>query len=207
MLIGYRTIANTGTRDHEIEIEIKKSHFIARIARVRDEESARAFITARKKQYWDANHNCSAWIVGERGQLQRSSDDGEPSGTAGIPMLSVLQRNGLTDVVVVVTRYFGGTKLGTGGLVKAYTQAAKALIELVGLAEREPGVSLRLEYPYPLAGSLEHWYRQQGLEPELSYTTHISASLQIPASRLPAAEATLQEWSHQGLSWRRDETD
>ncbi|MGN6485681.1 MAG: IMPACT family protein, partial [Thermomicrobiales bacterium] len=112
MLKGYRTIAHDG----EHEIEIKRSRFIGSLARVTSEEEARAFIAARRKTHWEANHNCSAWIIGERGQLQRSNDDGEPSGTAGVPMLSVLQRNGLTDVVAVVTRYFGGTLLGAGGL-------------------------------------------------------------------------------------------
>ena len=111
------------------ELEEKKSRFIANIAPVTTEEDAVAYINAMKKKYWDARHNCFAYVIGERGQLQRCSDDGEPNGTAGKPMLDVLLGNELRNVAVVVTRYFGGTLLGTGGLVRAYTQATKEALE------------------------------------------------------------------------------
>ena len=122
MLPEYRTIYQGG----EDEIVEKKSRFIASVIPVENEEEALEFIEKTKKQYWDARHNCFAYVIGERGQLQRCSDDGEPNGTAGKPMLDVLLGNELRNVAVVVTRYFGGTLLGTGGLVRAYSQAVKA---------------------------------------------------------------------------------
>ena len=120
------------------EIEEKKSRFICNVRAVHTEEEAASFIEEMKKKYWDARHNCSAFVLGSRQELTRCSDDGEPSGTAGRPMLEVLLGEGLCDVAVVVTRYFGGTLLGTGGLVRAYTQAVKA-----GLSESKTG-SMRL---------------------------------------------------------------
>ena len=116
------------------EIEEKKSRFICNVRAVHTEEEAASFIEEMKKKYWDARHNCSAFVLGSRQELTRCSDDGEPSGTAGRPMLEVLLGEGLCDVAVVVTRYFGGTLLGTGGLVRAYTQAVKA-----GLSESKTG--------------------------------------------------------------------
>ncbi len=107
------------------EIEEKKSRFIATIEPVSSEEEAVQFVAAMKKKYWDARHNCSAFIVGDNGEKTRCSDDGEPSGTAGRPMLDVLAGEHVTNACVVVTRYFGGTLLGTGGLVRAYSAAVK----------------------------------------------------------------------------------
>ena len=112
MLERYKTIKEAGTN----EIEIKGSRFIAHFQRVTDEEQALEFIQAIKKEHWKATHNCSAFLIGENDQVQRAMDDGEPSGTAGVPMLEVLKKNELKDVAVVVTRYFGGTKLGAGGV-------------------------------------------------------------------------------------------
>ena len=117
MLHSYQTIKEDG----QSEIEIKKSRFICSLKRVTSEEEAKDFIQAIKKEHWKANHHCSAFVIGEKNEIQRSSDDGEPSGTAGIPMLEVLKKNELINVIAVVTRYFGGTKLGTGGLIRAYT--------------------------------------------------------------------------------------
>ena len=116
---SYRVLLSGG----EGEIVEKKSRFIATIRKCENEEEAVAFIEEMKKKYWDARHNCSAFIIGSRGELTRCSDDGEPSGTAGRPMLEVLTGSGIRNIAVVVTRYFGGTLLGTGGLVRAYTQA------------------------------------------------------------------------------------
>ncbi len=118
----YKIIEYGGTG----EIEEKKSRFIAHVAPAFTEEEALLFIEAKKKEYWDAKHNCYAYVIGEQAQTMRFSDDGEPSGTAGKPILEVLTASGIRNAVVVVTRYFGGTLLGTGGLVRAYTQAAQA---------------------------------------------------------------------------------
>lgn len=195
---AYITLAAAG----EIEIVILKSRFIASGAAVQDAASAEAFLKQIQQKYTDAHHHCYAFKVKGPPLVDRFSDDGEPGGTAGRPILTVLEHSA-HNAIIVVTRYFGGTKLGTGGLVKAYTQAAKALIDSVGLIEREPAIALSLEYPYALAGALEYWYKQHGFTPELSYTTQIRADLQIPVSRLPAAEASLQDWLHQGLSWQQ----
>lgn len=109
----------------EAELVEKKSRFIATVRPVASEEEAAAFIEEMKKKYYDARHNCSAFVIGDRGQLTRSSDDGEPSGTAGRPMLEVLLGSGIRNIAAVVTRYFGGTLLGTGGLVRAYSGVLK----------------------------------------------------------------------------------
>nr|WP_330413660.1 YigZ family protein [Coprococcus sp. AF21-14LB] len=121
MLSQYTTVYEGG----EGEIIVKKSRFIATVRPVKTEEEAIAFIAEMKKKYWDATHNCSAYVIGERFQVQRMSDDGEPQGTAGKPMLDVLMGEEIHDIAVVVTRYFGGTLLGTGGLVRAYSGAVK----------------------------------------------------------------------------------
>ena len=118
---NYRVLLSGG----EGEIVEKKSRFISTIRKCETEEEAVAFIEEMKKKYWDARHNCSAFIIGSRGERTRCSDDGEPSGTAGRPMLELLTGSGIRNIAVVVTRYFGGTLLGTGGLVRAYTQSVK----------------------------------------------------------------------------------
>lgn len=120
--------------DFRKEIVIEKSRFICSLKKVSNEEEAQEFIKAIKKEFWDATHNCSAYVVDEL--AQRSSDDGEPSGTAGIPMLEVLKKNGLIGTAAVVTRYFGGIKLGAGGLVRAYSGSVAGAIKECGLAER-----------------------------------------------------------------------
>lgn len=120
--------------DHELVI--KKSRFIAHVAPVTSAEEAGEFVAAVKRQNWDAGHNCSAQVTGLTGDRSRSSDDGEPSGTAGVPMLEVLRRRELTDVVAVVTRHFGGIKLGAGGLVRAYSSAVSEALDLATLVDR-----------------------------------------------------------------------
>lgn len=129
-----RTIADNATE----EMEVKKSRFIGHAFRVTDDAEARLAIDALRKQYWNANHNCTAWRIGPRGMSQRTSDDGEPSGTAGVPMLEVLIQRDLVDVLIVVTRYFGGIKLGAGGLIRAYGSAASAAVDAAGTVERRP---------------------------------------------------------------------
>lgn len=141
----YKTIKVNGS----VEEEIKKSRFICHLKRVETEEEAREFITQIKKEHYKANHNCSAFILGESSQIKRSSDDGEPSGTAGIPMLGVLEALELTNVVAVVTRYFGGIKLGAGGLIRAYAGSVSHAIKEIGRVEikEQQGIQLTLSYP------------------------------------------------------------
>ncbi|TDQ54943.1 YigZ family protein [Actinorugispora endophytica] len=142
-------------RDGEHELDIRKSRFLCALARVTDEDAARAFIAERRRLHWNATHNCTAYVLGGDGRVQRSSDDGEPSGTAGVPMLEVLRHRGITDTVAVVTRYFGGIKLGAGGLIRAYGNAVAAAVDEVGLLERRslPVVTVLADYQW--AGRLE----------------------------------------------------
>ncbi|KRM95881.1 hypothetical protein FC19_GL001360 [Liquorilactobacillus aquaticus DSM 21051] len=131
MINSYLTIKESG----HTKINLKKSDFICSIARTKTENEAQTFITTMKAQYPKANHNCFAYVIGERSQIQRESDNGEPSGTAGIPILEVLKKNELRDVTAVVTRFFGGIKLGTGGLIRAYTQAVSTAINNIGVVK------------------------------------------------------------------------
>ncbi|MER2141095.1 MAG: YigZ family protein, partial [Priestia megaterium] len=132
MLSQYYTVKQEGSH----EITIQKSRFICHMKRVTTEEEAQQFIQDIKKQHWNATHNCSAYLIGERDQFQKANDDGEPSGTAGVPMLEVLKKRGLKDTVVVVTRYFGGIKLGAGGLVRAYGKSVSEALNELGTVKR-----------------------------------------------------------------------
>jgi len=140
----------------EGEIVEKKSRFIATVKPVDSEEEASAFIAEMKKKYWDARHNCSAFVIGEHNEIQRSSDDGEPAGTAGHPMLDVLLGEGIHNTAVVVTRYFGGTLLGTGGLIRAYTNAAKEALSVCRLGELTEGVHAFLDVDYNYVGKVQY---------------------------------------------------
>lgn len=152
MLIPYMTVIQAG----EDEIIEKKSKFIAHVMPVETEAEALQFIEEQKKKYWDARHNCYAFIVGKKGETLRFSDDGEPQGTAGKPILEVLQKLELRNVVVVVTRYFGGVLLGTGGLVRAYTQSTKAGIEAAGICEMTPMSKITADIDYSLWGKIKY---------------------------------------------------
>lgn len=174
----YRVIVEEGTG----EITEKKSRFIATVKRVESEEEATAFVEAMKKKYWDASHNCSAMVIGERGELTRCSDDGEPSGTAGRPMLEVLLAEKLRNTAVVVTRYFGGTLLGTGGLVRAYTQAVKEGLSGCKLGTMRAGVRLEVLTDYNGIGKILYIMGTKGIEPEDSlYTDTVQLVLLVPA--------------------------
>jgi uncharacterized YigZ family protein len=150
-----RIVAGTGIH----EIEIRKSRFIGSVTRATSEDEARAFIESVRKHHWDANHNCSAWAIGPGQRWQRSSDDGEPAGTACVPMLEVLKRRGVTNTVAVVTRYFGGIKLGAGGLIRAYGQTVSETLDAIGIAERRPLEIVQVRVSYDDAGRIEHAIR------------------------------------------------
>ncbi|WP_430597388.1 YigZ family protein [Enterococcus sp. AZ177] len=153
MLDRYFTIRSDG----ESEIEIKKSRFICSLKRVYSEAEAKEFIAQKKKEHWKATHNCSAFVIGEKSEIQRSNDDGEPSGTAGTPMLEVLKKQELINVVAVVTRYFGGTKLGAGGLIRAYSHAVSHALNAIGLVEGKLQLEIRLTISYPNLGSVQNF--------------------------------------------------
>ena len=144
------------------EYEEKKSRFIATLEPVSSEEEAAAFIASIKKKYWDAKHNCSAYIIGDDGQKTRCSDDGEPSGTAGRPMLDVLAGEQITNACVVVTRYFGGTLLGTGGLVRAYSAAVKDAIANSEIIKKINGFIIEYECDYNDLGKIQYMAGQNG---------------------------------------------
>lgn len=145
------------------EIEEKKSKFIANFRLVETEEQAMDFIEEMKKKYWDARHNCSAYIIGRKAELVRCSDDGEPSQTAGRPMLEVLMGAGLRNAAVVVTRYFGGTLLGTGGLVRAYTAAVQEGLKNSRIARMRYGVELMVDTDYNGIGKLQYIMGKRGI--------------------------------------------
>ena len=145
----------------EGEIVEKKSRFIATVKPVDSEEEASAFIAEMKKKYWDARHNCSAFVIGEHNEIQRSSDDGEPAGTAGHPMLDVLLGEGIHNTAVVVTRYFGGTLLGTGGLVRAYSAATKEGLANSTIITKYWGTKLLVNTDYNDIGKIQYLIGQR----------------------------------------------
>lgn len=149
--------------DFIFEEEIKKSRFICHLKRVTSEEEARDFITSIKKQHHKANHNVSAFAIGEHQEIQRSSDDGEPSGTAGVPMLEILKKRELTNLVAVVTRYFGGIKLGAGGLIRAYAGSVNHAIDAVGLVKIVEQTQLDLHMDYGLFDNVSRYLATAGL--------------------------------------------
>lgn len=187
MVETVRTIAHGG----QWETIVRKSRFICTLERVTTEDEARATIERVRKQYWDASHNCTAWNIGAGGRLQRSSDDGEPAGTAGIPMLDVLRKRDIVDVVAVVTRYFGGIMLGAGGLVRAYGGAVSDAIAQAGVVERRPLTIVRVSRPYDAAGGFENGLRatEYRLE-EVDYgATGATFSLYLEPEAMPGFEA------------------
>ncbi len=149
----------------EGEIVEKKSRFIAAVSAVHSEKEASAFIESVRKKYWDAGHHCSAFVIGAGSKVSRCSDDGEPSGTAGRPILDVLTGSGVRDACIVVTRYFGGVLLGTGGLVRAYGRAARAGLDASVVLERIPGRLLRVICDYNSIGKIQYLAGNAGLRP------------------------------------------
>lgn len=173
----YQIIEYGGTA----EIEEKKSRFIAHVAAAKTEEEALAFIESVRKQFWDARHNCYAYLLGEKGQIMRFSDDGEPTGTAGRPILEVLTGSGIRNLVVVITRYFGGTLLGTGGLVRAYTKAAQAGIMASGVKQMRYGYRLTVVTDYNGIGRIQYLMGQRGISTEeADYAEQVTIRITVP---------------------------
>ena len=165
------------------EIVEKKSRFIANIKSVETVEEAQVYIEEMKKKYWDASHNCSAFSVGTEQVTTRCSDDGEPSGTAGKPILEVISGSGIHNIVVVVTRYFGGTLLGTGGLVRAYTDATRAGIENSDIVEKIPGRRVDIAMDYTDLGKLQYLLAQnEVLTEDTEYTDKVIIHALFPES-------------------------
>lgn len=177
MLQQYKTVAGYG----EDMIVIERSRFIGYAQRVTTEEEATAFIAMIKKKHWDATHNCSAFVIGENDQIQRSSDDGEPSGTAGKPILECIKKNGVKDTVVVVTRYFGGIKLGAGGLVRAYTAGTVTALKAAKIVVHTLHQKISVNVDYHWWGKVENELRltdQRVIGTD--YTDRVTAHVSIP---------------------------
>lgn len=178
---GYRVLLEGG----EGVYEEKKSRFIATLRKCESEQEAAAFIDEMKKKYWDARHNCSAYVIGSRGELTRCSDDGEPGGTAGRPMLEVLTGEGLRDVAAVVTRYFGGVLLGTGGLVRAYTQAVKTGLNNCRIGTMRAGYEVEVTTDYNGIGRILYLLGNAGIEPVSGdYAEKVILRIQVPLEDL-----------------------
>lgn len=176
------------------EITEKKSRFIATVRPVESEDEAVRFINETKKKYWDARHNCSAFVIGKRQQLTRCSDDGEPAGTAGRPMLDVLLKENIHNAAVVVTRYFGGVLLGTGGLVRAYQQATKAGLSASEIIEKKDGAVLFIRTDYTGIGRLQYLFAQEKITVmDTAYEADVLVKAVIPENNKKRIEKTIIE--------------
>ena len=187
----YRTIKEDG----QVQEEIKKSRFICHAKRVYSEEEARDFITAIKKEHYKATHNCSAFIVGERSEIKRTSDDGEPSGTAGVPMLGVLENHNLTAVCVVVTRYFGGIKLGAGGLIRAYAGSVALAVKEIGIIEIKEQAGIQIHMTYAQYQEYGNFLKEHNLiELETNFTDQVDTMIFIDKEKKDGIKADLIEF-------------
>lgn len=178
-------------QDGENEIIVDKSRFICHVKRVYNDQDAMEFIKEIKKIHWNATHNCSAYQVGDFNEIQKANDDGEPSGTAGVPMLEVLRKQGIKNCVVVVTRYFGGIKLGAGGLIRTYGKAVSEAIKELGVVERKTMKTMCINADYTLLGTIQN--RLEGTDYILSqvhYTDKISVEVLIDVE----AEEAFKNW-------------
>ena len=179
-LMSYNIVYRGGSG----EIVEKKSRFIAQVFSVSTQEEAVEIIEQTKKKYWDARHNCHAFVIGENGETTRCSDDGEPAGTAGRPMLEVLTGRDIRNVLVIVTRYFGGTLLGTGGLVRAYSQATKAGLDASVVVEKMSGRKTIIETDYNGIGKLQYIARSMELtEMDTQYSDKVVMTILVPEDR------------------------
>ena len=187
----YRTIRQDG----QAQEEIKKSRFICHAKRVYSEEEARDFIAAIKKEHYKATHNCSAFIVGEKSEIKRTSDDGEPSGTAGVPMLGVMENHQVTNVCFVVTRYFGGIKLGAGGLIRAYAGSVALAIKEIGLIEIKEQAGLRLKMSYSQYQNFDNFLKAENLmEFDTEFTDLVATTIYIDKQEKEPLEQKLVEF-------------
>lgn len=200
---GYLVVHEGG----EGEILEKKSRFIATVRPVETEEEAVAFIGGMKKKYWDARHNCSAFVIGARQEMTRCSDDGEPAQTAGRPMLDVLLKEGVTNVCVVVTRYFGGVLLGTGGLVRAYQAATQAGLAASTIIEKCQGTRLIVRIDYNGIGKLQYLFGQQKLAVlDTVYAADVTATILVPTVQKESVYKSIVEQTNgtAEMEWGED---
>jgi uncharacterized YigZ family protein len=187
---GYKFVYQGGAG----EIEEKKSRFIASIQPVSTEEEAIAFFNRKKKEYWDARHNCTAFTIGEKHENTRCNDDGEPSGTAGRPMLDVLLREDVHNVAVVVTRYFGGTLLGTGGLVRAYQKSVQEGLKNSVILERCKGCRLTIDTDYTGLGKIQYILASRQITTlDTEYAEGVRIHVMVPSHQLAALQSEITQ--------------
>lgn len=180
-VLNYDTVAESS----EIEIVIQKSRFIGRCFPIETEQAALDHLERIRKQHWDASHNCYAYAIGENAQIARCSDDGEPGGTAGMPMMHVLQKRHLRNVLVVVTRYFGGTLLGAGGLVRAYSKTASEACKAACPIQMRWSTTMQLEMDYALWGKMQRFLHEYGVIQEaVDFAQQVTANVLMPAEQV-----------------------
>lgn len=150
--------------DHEEQMEIKKSRFITYLHRTESEADAKAFLTAIRRLHPDATHHCYAFIIGEHNEIKRSNDDGEPAGTAGVPMLECLDRNHMQDIIAITVRYFGGIKLGAGGLIRAYSKSVSHALSTAQITKKRWMEKYEIRFSYDLIGRIDYYFREHCLE-------------------------------------------
>lgn len=190
MIKRYKTI----DKKAEVEISIKKSRFITTVMPVTSQEEADEFLKEIQKKYWNATHNCYAYQIGERNEIQRFSDDGEPQGTAGKPILDVLKGEELRDTAIVVTRYFGGTLLGTGGLVRAYGQSAKEGVVAAGIIECLLMRRYIVTIPYTLVGKIQYLLAENGyITEDEAYTQEVALHVLVAEDQCETFEKQIIE--------------
>jgi uncharacterized YigZ family protein len=203
--MAYLTIEAHGSA----EIVVSRSRFLCNLVRVEDELSARSVVDQARKEHWNARHHCSAFVLGPDRAVERANDDGEPPGTGGAPMLEVLRGRELSDVVAVVTRWFGGTLLGTGGLGRAYADAVRAALDVTTLVQRVEQELCEVTVDLAAAGRLEHELRSRGTKVlNIEYTDMATLSLAVPTVAVPIAEEIVAELTegqaalfHRGRRW------
>lgn len=198
MLVEYRTIA----KETEITTIEKKSKFIARIKPVETVEQAETFIEEVRKEHWNATHNVPAYILGINQDVQKYSDDNEPSGTAGLPMLEVLKAQEVVNVVVVVTRYFGGTLLGRGGLIRAYGGATREALKAAGLVRMVPAKMVSITVDYVHSGKIQNELLTQGITLlDTEYLEHVTYHVLLFPEGLDGLRQTIQEFTANAFTW------
>lgn len=190
--IEFISVANEFRHEYIVE----KSRFITTICPCSTENDAQAFINRINKEFWDARHNCTAYALGPNQEQQRSSDNGEPSGTAGKPMLEVLKKTGITNVAVVVTRYFGGIKLGAGGLIRAYSHSVSETLQLTPKELHTTRMQLQTTIDYALYGSLERYLQNTQLHYEATFGEQIELTILVPPNDIERIQKELQDMSH-----------
>lgn len=194
---AYFTIYQNG----EHQIEIKKSKFICHLFRIENEEQAKEYIAKIKKEHYKANHNCSAYMLGENFEIQRSSDDGEPSGTAGVPMLEVLKKNQLQNTLAIVTRYFGGIKLGAGGLIRAYSTSVSEALKEIGIVQGKLQQILDIIIDYPQLGKLQNYLENEQIAiQEINYLEQITVKVAIDINQCESFQNALIDLFNNQLS-------